>query len=176
LTTVLVLGGCPKQNADDGAQADSSAQPACAAAADAASASAEETTEEGSVIAETEVIKGPRGYRFTLAQDGSSYVFTLVLTNTGNITLDHTYSSGETHEFRVLRDGELLWSSSEGLRFTQAFHTEQLPPASTLSFSAQWNGMSSAGQDLAREQVSIEAVHKVYENHVALRIVDIGLM
>jgi len=75
--------------------------------------------------------------------------FTLQVTNTTRAPVAIHFRSGQTTDFQVRNGGELIWTSSMGIMFTQAERTETLAAGATRSWSAAWRpGTAAPGRTL----------------------------
>ena len=179
VAAIVLLSGCPKAEADaDPASGDSSPVVAKQAAGEAnqPANSGEAKEEEPVVIAQTTEEEGALRYHFSLVEAEEGYLFSLTITNTAKTALELTYSSGDTREFTITRGDKTLWSSNEGLRFTQAFQTKELGAGESLEYGAHWGGKVREGEDIGEEPFTIHAEHKAIKHKAALAIEDVTLL
>lgn len=78
--------------------------------------------------------------------EGEEARFVLQVTNTTTSPIELAFSSGQTHDFVVLRDGREVWRWSGDRMFTQALRTETLAPGATLSFEESWKPGEVSGE------------------------------
>lgn len=65
--------------------------------------------------------------------------FTFQVTNTTAEPIELQFTSGQSHDFRVLEGEREVWRWSSDQMFTQALRSEVLPPGETLTYSAAWH-------------------------------------
>jgi hypothetical protein len=72
----------------------------------------------------------------------------LQVSNVTEEPIEINFSSGQTYDFVVRREGRQVWRWSEEMMFTQALRREQLPAGETWRFEETWAEGADARGDL----------------------------
>ena len=109
-------------------------------AACAASVPAPEGGSSGPLVSSLQVETTPDTVRFVLQ-----------VTNTGPAPVTLDFTSGQSFDFVVTRDGGEVWRWSADRGFTQALRSETLAPGETRTYDAAWSPPAgTSGEFLAR--------------------------
>lgn len=78
------------------------------------------------------------GYHLRANETKGLYTLELIIKNPGEESKQLEFPSGARVEFAVKTDSQNVWSSHEGLRFTQAIEHETIPAQGELKYSTEW--------------------------------------
>ena len=82
---------------------------------------------------------GPLVPSLQVQTSGGSVQFVLQVTNTSSAAVPLEFSSGQSFDFAVVRDGREVWRWSADQMFTQALRSETIAPGATRTYTASWN-------------------------------------
>lgn len=71
-------------------------------------------------------------------QDGS-VAFRYEVRNEGSETVDLQFTSGQTHDVIVRRDGDDVWRFAAGRMFAQMLQSESIPSGENLTYECSWD-------------------------------------
>ncbi len=78
-------------------------------------------------------------YHLGISTNHGGYKLALSISNPGSAPQVIDFPSGARVEFTLEDDSQQIWSSTEGLRFTQAIEHEELLPGEELTYTADWS-------------------------------------
>ena len=82
---------------------------------------------------------GPLVPSLQVQTSGDTVRFSLQVTNASSTAIPLEFSSGQSFDFAVVRDGREVWRWSADQMFTQALRNETIAPGATRSYTALWN-------------------------------------
>ena len=82
---------------------------------------------------------GPLVPSLQVQTSGGSVQFVLQVTNTSSAAVPLEFSSSQSFDFAVVRDGREVWRWSADQMFTQALRNESIAPGATRTYTASWN-------------------------------------
>ena len=82
--------------------------------------------------------EGPLASSLQVETFPDSVRFSLQVTNVTTAPVPVTFSSGQSFDFVVERDGREVWRWGAEMGFTQAIREERFAPGETRTFSAAW--------------------------------------
>lgn len=82
--------------------------------------------------------EGPLASSLQVETFPDSVRFSLQVTNGSTAAVPITFSSGQSFDFVVERDGREVWRWAADKGFTQAIREERFAPGETRTFSAAW--------------------------------------
>ncbi|GAB6099596.1 hypothetical protein JCM16358_14750 [Halanaerocella petrolearia] len=98
-----------------------------------------------------EVVNGLLFILFTdqaIYQAGETIELTLVKVNIGNSPIELNYSSGQRYDFEAYRDGQRVWTWSQGQVFPQVTRTISLDPEEAVVYNVTWEREDDNGQQI----------------------------
>lgn len=104
-----------------------------------------------------------------VATFADSVRFALQVTNAGSAPVPLEFTSGQTHDFVVLRGGAELWRWSADRVFTQALHAEALAPGETRAFEGSWRVPAGTSGELVARGFLVAAGRRA-EQQAAFRL------
>jgi hypothetical protein len=91
---------------------------------------------------DTTRVEAPRNVALTTslqaAPTAQGVYFALQVTNASDQPLSLEFTSGQSFDFAVAREGRVVWRWSDDQMFTQALRSERLAPGETKRYEATW--------------------------------------